>query len=67
MPDGPRAAFPHVLEPGASCVVYLPVQAPAQRGQYQVLIDGVHEGVTWFSQAGVAPLAFSLTVADTPE
>jgi SAM-dependent methyltransferase len=61
--DGPRASFPEVLAPGASCVVFLPIQAPAQPGRYQVLVDGVHEGVTWFSQAGAAPLSFPLTVA----
>jgi len=62
VPDGPRAPFPQPVQPGASCLVYLPVRAPDQPGTFSILVDGVHEGVTWFSQAGAPALSFPLTV-----
>lgn len=60
--DGPRTPFPRPVPPGESCQVYLRVQAPAAPGQYTVLVDGVHEGVAWFSESGVPPLTFTLVV-----
>lgn len=62
IPDGPRAPWPRPVPPGTSCAVYLTVHLPAVPGRYTVHVDGVHEGVTWFSQAGVPPLLFSVAV-----
>ncbi|MDA1306736.1 MAG: methyltransferase domain-containing protein [Acidobacteria bacterium] len=62
IPDGPRTPWPRAVPPGTSCAVYLTVHLPAVPGRYTVLVDGVHEGVTWFSQAGVPPLLFSVEV-----
>jgi hypothetical protein len=42
--------------------VYLKVLAPNQPGRFTVLVDGVHEGVSWFSDAGTPPLEFTLNV-----
>lgn len=60
--DGPRTPFPRTVQPGEACFVYLKVRAPNQPGQFRVLVDGVHEGVSWFSDAGTPPLEFSLRV-----
>ncbi len=62
IPDGPRTPWPRPVPPGTSCAVYLTVHLPAVPGRYTVLVDGVHEGVTWFSQAGVPPLLLSVEV-----
>ena len=60
--DGPRTPFPRTVQPGDDCAVYLKVRAPNQPGQFRVLVDGVHEGVSWFSDAGTPPLEFSVKV-----
>ena len=60
--DGPRTPWPHRVEPGQRCAVNVAVQAPSQAGRYRLLIDGVHEGRTWFSEAGVPPLVLDLVV-----
>jgi SAM-dependent methyltransferase len=60
--DGPRSPFPRVVQQGQECAVYLKVRAPNQSGRFRVLVDGVHEGVAWFSDNGTPPLEFELTV-----
>jgi SAM-dependent methyltransferase len=50
--EGRRTPFPRPVAPGASVVANIVVQAPAAPGAYQLEIDVVHEGVTWFSEAG---------------
>lgn len=60
--DGPRTPWPHLVEPGQRCAVNVAVQAPPRPGRYRLLIDGVHEGRTWFSEAGVPPLVIDLDV-----
>lgn len=58
--DGPPAARMHRFEnartgiggdlhPGADRLVELPVHAPAVPGHYELVVDLVHEGVTWFA------------------
>jgi len=37
-------------------------RAPEQAGRYQLVIDLVREGVTWFSERGVAPMQMPFTV-----
>jgi SAM-dependent methyltransferase len=64
--DGPRSSWPRPVPPGESCSVHLAVQAPAAAGRYRLQIDGVHEGVTWFSQTGVPPLTMTLEVIAHP-
>ena len=60
--DGPRTPFPRTVQPGEACSVYLKVRAPNAPGRFRVLVDGVHEGVAWFSDAGTPPLEFSVKV-----
>ena len=60
--DGPRTPWPQRVEPGQRCAVNVAVQAPSQAGRYRLLIDGVHEGRTWFSEAGVPPLVIEINV-----
>lgn len=60
--DGPRTPWPRAVGPGERCGVNLSVQAPSQPGRYRVLVDGVHEGRTWFSQAGVPPMVVEIVV-----
>ena len=60
--DGPRSPFPRVVQPGHECAVYLKVRAPDRPGRFRVLVDGVHEGVAWFSDSGTPPLEFEIRV-----
>lgn len=54
--DGARApAFASDVAPGATVTVQLPVAAPPDLGPYTLRLDLVQEGVTWFSDQGVAP------------
>jgi phosphoglycerol transferase MdoB-like AlkP superfamily enzyme len=48
--DGLRSQIPGAVEPGASVEVMAVIRAPGQSGRYQLQLDLVHEGVTWFSQ-----------------
>jgi SAM-dependent methyltransferase len=54
--DGLRSPLPRPVAPGERCAAALHVQCPATSGHVVLLIDLVHEHVTWFSQAGVPPL-----------
>lgn len=60
--DGPRTPFPRTVQPGEECSVYLKVRAPNEAGRFRVLVDGVHEGVAWFSDAGTPPLELTVKV-----
>jgi hypothetical protein len=61
--DGPRTKFTADLGPGQSATLTVPVLAPAQGGAYQLRFDLVQEGVSWFSQKGVATGNLSVNVA----
>ena len=71
--DGPPAArmwrYEHArtgiggdLHPGGDRVVVLQVQAPSAPGRYEVVVDLVHEGVTWFSDRQQAMASLPLDV-----
>jgi SAM-dependent methyltransferase len=60
--DGERSPLPRSLGPGESCELELRVRTPAHPGRYVLAIDLVHEGVTWFSRAGVPCLRRPLRV-----
>jgi SAM-dependent methyltransferase len=52
MDDG-RTTLPVVLEPGDETRVVLMCTAPHEPGRYELEVDLVHEGVTWFSAQGM--------------
>jgi hypothetical protein len=54
--DGIRNVLPGTLVAGAQRTVPVRVKCPAAAGTYTLALDLVEEGVTWFSDAGVAPL-----------
>jgi hypothetical protein len=60
--DGTRTALPSSLAPGQSATVPLAVRLPATAGAYELRVDLVQEGVTWFSGAGVPSASVSLSV-----
>jgi hypothetical protein len=60
--DGVRTAIPQPLGRGQSAVVNLAVQLPVAPGSYEVRIDVVQEGVTWFSGQSIAPGSIYLQV-----
>jgi SAM-dependent methyltransferase len=49
--DGLRSDLPRPVGPGETCRVDVTVRAPATAGRYELAIDLVKEGVTWFSEA----------------
>jgi hypothetical protein len=50
--DDGRAALPDVLSGGQTCRVILNATAPREAGEYQLEIDVVHEGISWFADKG---------------
>ncbi len=44
----PRQSLDHRVEPGETIVLQVPLRAPVQSGQYELVWDMVHENVTWF-------------------
>jgi SAM-dependent methyltransferase len=50
--EGRRTPLAGPVVPGQSLETNLVVEAPAEPGAYRLEIDAVHEGVTWFSEAG---------------
>ena len=60
--DGPRASLNGDVPPGGVATVDVPVMAPLPKGSYQLKVDVVQEGVTWFSSQGVSPLSLGIEV-----
>ena len=58
--DGTRVFYG--LDPGDVAGINLRVTAPRDPGNYQLQIDVVQEGVTWFSDKGSQPLSASVSV-----
>jgi SAM-dependent methyltransferase len=50
--DDGRAGLPHDVAPGQTVACELTVTAPSTPGKYQLEIDLVQEGVTWFADKG---------------
>ena len=46
--EGPRSAFPRVVNPGERILAPLHVDAPSAAGDYVLEVDIVHEHVRWF-------------------
>jgi SAM-dependent methyltransferase len=60
--DGQRTPLPRPIGHGETCPVAVAVRAPDAAGRYNLAIDLVREGVTWFSEAGHPWLAVPFTV-----
>ena len=60
--DGQRTPIPAPLGKDQSVTVNLALQLPVPPGSYEVRIDVVQEGVTWFSGQSIAPGTFTLVV-----
>jgi hypothetical protein len=50
--DGTRTPLPRPISSGDTCDVTVAITTPGRAGRYQLAIDLVREGVTWFSEAG---------------
>ena len=54
IPDDGRERVPGKVLPGGEFAVSLTVQAPQTPGRYELALDLVQEGVTWFADRGSA-------------
>jgi hypothetical protein len=50
--DGERTPLPGDLPTGSGTRLRASIQAPDRPGRYELHLDLVHEGVTWFSEQG---------------
>lgn len=57
-----RYPLPRDLAPGESVDLMVGLRAPDAPGRYQVQLDLVHEGITWFSTRGSAVATFPIYV-----
>lgn len=61
--DLPAVPVPPAARPaGASATVLIDGRAPAQAGSYELFLDVVEEGVSWFHERGSAPARVKLDV-----
>jgi hypothetical protein len=60
--EGDRIAFSEALKPGESANLLIELVAPSGAGNYLIVIDVVHEGITWFEEKGSEPLVIELEV-----
>jgi hypothetical protein len=60
--DGLRSPLPQDIPPGAPTRIRLEVDTPNRPGTYVFQVDGVEDGVTWFSSAGSEPYDISWTI-----
>jgi len=60
--DDGRASLPHDLKPGDETELVLNVRAPKTPGDYILVLDMVHEDVTWFALRGSETAKTNVTV-----
>ena len=60
--DGVRTKLAGPLDKGQGATVLLQVLLPAAAGAYELQIDLVQEGITWFSGQRIAPARIAVTV-----
>jgi len=60
--EGKRTALPEAMRPGDSALVMVEIVAPSSAGNYLIVFDMVHEGITWFEEKGSMPLVIGLKV-----
>ena len=65
--DDARTGIESAVDPGGECEVQLDVFAPIQPGEYELEVDLVQEGISWFADRGSSTLRLPVTVAAEPE
>ena len=60
--DGIRTPLPSPVSPGKVIKIDVQVKVPEEPGTYQLVIDLVQEGITWFSWNGSDPLDLTVEV-----
>jgi len=60
--DDGRVGLPHDLKPGEEVELVLPVKAPKTPGDYTIVLDMVHEDLTWFALRGSQTAKINVTV-----
>ena len=60
--EGKRTVLPEAMRPGDSARVAVEIVAPSSAGNFMVVFDMVHEGITWFEEKGSVPLVIELVV-----
>ncbi|MDX3663972.1 class I SAM-dependent methyltransferase [Streptomyces sp. ID05-26A] len=60
--DDGRTDLPHDLAPGAAVELELDVVAPQETGEYDLELDVVQEGVTWWAAVGSTPVRTGVVV-----
>ena len=60
--DHSRHALPRPLAPGEDCELTLPIPAPSAAGSYQLKLDLVREGVSWFELTGSQPVVHTIEI-----
>jgi len=60
--DGLRTALIKTVGPGEECRSELRILSPARPGKYILAIDLVHEGKTWYSEAGNPSLRIRMSI-----
>ncbi len=64
--DGLRTPLASNIPQDSEAEIVVRVQAPATAGEATLLIDFVHEGVTWFSDQGVPPFRQKFRITREP-
>jgi hypothetical protein len=59
---GRRADLPHPVHPGETMTLLVPLEAPAQPGEYRLTFGLVQELVAWFGAKGAPMLVVPVTV-----
>ncbi|HEY7834152.1 MAG TPA: glycosyltransferase [Ktedonobacterales bacterium] len=62
--EGRRTGLPRLVAARDTVLVPFFVEAPDQPGTHRLVLDLVHEGVTWFSDAGAPGPSFLVTVEE---
>jgi len=60
--DDGRIGLPRDIKPGEEAELTLKVKAPKSPGPYVLILDMVHEDITWFALKGSAPVKLNVTV-----
>ena len=60
--EGARTPLPFAIRARETAILKMQIGAPNQPGHFRLELDLVHEGVTWFSEAGASPASFEVEV-----